>query len=109
MLRAIGLALLIGATYAELTEGFDGIVESGPGIKLKFESDPGLIFSVGFDYENFLRIDIEPGELLGDGADGEKDISFYYLFSSIRMYSIQLPRQQRVRLIWSIVQAHSFF
>ena len=89
--------------YAELTEGFDGIVESGPGIKLKFESDPGLIFSVGFDYENFLRIDIEPGELLGDGADGEKDISFYYLFSSIRVYSIQLPRQQigQINLVYS--------
>ena len=89
--------------YAELTVGFDGVVESGPGMKLRFESDPGLIFSVGFDYENFLRIDIEPGELSGDGSDGERDISFYYLFSSIRMYSIQLPRQQRgqIGLVYS--------
>ena len=64
-----------------------------PEMKLRFESDPGLIFSVGFDAK--IRIDIEPGELSGDGSDGERDISFYYLFSSIRMYSIQLPRQQR--------------
>ena len=89
--------------YAELTEGFDGVVDSGPGMKLRFEDDPGLIFSVGFDYENFLRIDIQPGELSGDGSDGEKDISFYYLFSSIRMYSIQLPRQQtgQIGLVYS--------
>ena len=72
-------------------------------MKLRLESDPGLIFSVGFEYENFLRIDIEPGELSGDGSDGERDISFYYLFSSIRMYSIQLPRQQRgqIGLVYS--------
>ena len=75
----------IDSLFANLEAGFNGVITNGPGMKIEYESDPGLIFSLGFDYENFLRIDILPGELPGEDADGERDISFYYLFSSIRV------------------------
>lgn len=90
-----------------LLSNFSGQV-SGADDLLAFESDPGLIFSLGFDYENFLRIDIEPGEVrsdlmvstdkdssLAELTDGSHDFVFYYLFSSIRVYSVKLPRDGR--------------
>ena len=93
----------IDALFTNLEAGFNGVITNGPGMKIEYESDPGLIFSLGFDYENFLRIDILPGELPGDDADGERDISFYYLYSSIRVYSVQLPRQSKgqINLVYS--------
>lgn len=93
-----GWTTWIDRLYSSLRLGFNGVVTNGPGMKIAYESDPGLIFSMGFDYENFLRIDVQPGELQGDDSDGERDISFYYLFSSIRIYSIVLPRQSRGRI-----------
>jgi hypothetical protein len=98
-----GWKLWIDALFANLKTGFNGVITNGPGMKIEYESDPGLIFSLGFDYENFLRIDILPGELSGDDSDGERDISFYYLFSSIRVYSVMLPRQSRgqINLVYS--------
>ncbi len=93
----------IDSLFANLEAGFKGVITNGPGMKIEYESDPGLIFSLGFDYENFLRIDILPGELPGDDANGERDISFYYLFSSIRVYSVRLPRQSKgqINLVYS--------
>ena len=98
-----GWKLWVDALFANLEKGFNGVITNGPGMKIEYESDPGLIFSLGFDYENFLRIDILPGELPGDDADGERDISFYYLFSSIRVYSVRLPRQSKgqINLVYS--------
>lgn len=98
-----GWKLWVDALFTNLKAGFNGVITNGPGMKIAYESDPGLIFSLGFDYENFLRIDILPGELPGDDADGERDISFYYLFSSIRIYSVVLPRQSRgqIKLVYS--------
>ena len=98
-----GWKLWIDALFTQLKTGFNGVITNGPGMKIEYESDPGLIFSLGFDYENFLRIDILPGELPGDDADGERDISFYYLFSSIRVYSVRLPRQSKgqINLVYS--------
>ena len=75
-----GWRLWVDALFTTLRAGFNGVITNGPGMKIAYESDPGLIFSLGFDYENFLRIDILPGELPGIDADGERDISFYYLF-----------------------------
>lgn len=98
-----GWKLWVDALFTNLKAGFNGVITNGPGMKICYESDPGLIFSLGFDYENFLRIDIFPGELPGDDADGERDISFYYLFSSIRVYSVVLPRQRKgqISLVYS--------
>ena len=98
-----GWKLWIDALFANLKTGFNGVITNGPGMKIEYESDPGLIFSLGFDYENFLRIDILPGELPGSDADGKRDISFYYLFSSIRVYSVKLPRQRKgqINLVYS--------
>ena len=98
-----GWRLWTDTLFANLEKDFNGVITSGPGMKIEYESDPGLIFSLGFDYENFLRIDILPGELPGDDADGERDISFYYLFSSIRVYSVRLPRQSKgqINLVYS--------
>lgn len=93
-----GWTTWIDRLYSSLSLGFNGVVTNGPGMKIAYESDPGLIFSMGFDYENFLRIDVQPGELPGEDSSGERDISFYYLFSSIRIYSIVLPRQSRGRI-----------
>lgn len=93
-----GWKLWIDSLFANLKKGFNGVITNGPGMKIEYESDPGLIFSLGFDYENFLRIDILPGELPGNDGDGERDISFYYLFSSIRVYSVMIPRQSRGRI-----------
>lgn len=93
-----GWTTWIDRLYSSLNLGFNGVVTNGPGMKIAYESDPGLIFSMGFDYENFLRIDVQPGELPGEDSGDERDISFYYLFSSIRIYSIVLPRQSRGRI-----------
>lgn len=98
-----GWKLWIDALFTNLEAGFNGLITNGPGMKIAYESDPGLIFSLGFDYENFLRIDVLPGELPGEDSDGDRDISFYYLFSSIRVYSVVLPRQRKgqINLVYS--------
>jgi len=98
-----GWKLWIDALFTDLEAGFNGLITNGPGMKIAYESDPGLIFSLGFDYENFLRIDVLPGELPGKDSGGDRDISFYYLFSSIRVYSVVLPRQRKgqINLVYS--------
>ncbi|WP_170272570.1 hypothetical protein [Litorivicinus lipolyticus] len=98
-----GWRLWTDALFTNLEAGFNGLITNGPGMKIAYESDPGLIFSLGFDYENFLRIDVLPGELPGEDSDGNRDISFYYLFSSIRVYSLVLPRQRKgqINLVYS--------
>lgn len=102
-----GWAVWKSKLLSALLSNFSGQV-SGVGDLLAFESDPGLIFSLGFDYENFLRIDIAPGEVrsdllvsadknpsLAELSDGSHDFVFYYLFSSVRVYSVKLPRDGR--------------
>lgn len=91
--NGIGWKNWIDTLYSALAQGFNGVVETGPDIEIEFSSDPGPIFSVGFDYENFLRIDIEPGEVPDDPSNGADDLAFYWLFSSIRIYTIRIPRQ----------------
>ena len=91
--NGIGWKNWIDSLYSALAKGFKGVVETGPDIEIEFSGDPGPIFSVGFDYENFLRIDIEPGEVRDDPSNGANDLAFYWLFSSIRIYTIRIPRQ----------------
>ena len=103
-MNQIGWKVWQDGLIASLTKAFSGeVIDNAPGMKLDYNSDPRPLFSVGFDYENFLRIDVDPGELVGEDSDGNKDICFYYLFSSIRIYTVQIPRQSagKVSLVYS--------
>ena len=85
---------------------FKGEVISSPEEKISTQGDLRLILSVGFDYENFTQLLI-PEALLDQkaieaGLDN-KDISYYYLFSSIRTYSVKLSRNGggQITLVYS--------
>lgn len=89
------------SVYDTLVEGYGGLVKYGRGEKIDVGSDPGLIFSIGFDYENFVEL-IVPKES-APNKERDQDIAFYYLFSSIRIYSVELPRKSggKVTLVYS--------
>lgn len=89
-----------------LKRQFKGEVISSPEEKISTQGDLRLILSIGFDYENFTQLLI-PEALLDqkaiDAGLDSKDISYYYLFSSIRTYSVKLPRDGggQVTLVYS--------
>jgi hypothetical protein len=92
--------------YTSLTDNFPGRVEGNPVELISERGDPGLLFSVGFDYENFVQILVPESHLDAAAVDAgldQNDISYYYLFSSIRIYSLRLPRDGggQITLIYS--------
>ena len=89
-----------------LKSNFNGEVLYGDSQKIDSQSDPGLIFSLGFDYENYIQILVPEAHLDQDAINAglaDNDISYYYLFSSIRIYSVELPRGSggQVTLVYS--------
>ena len=89
-----------------LKKYFRGEVISSPEEKISTRGDLRLILSVGFDYENFTQLLVPEGQLGQEAKDAgldTKDISYYYLFSSIRTYSVKLSRNGggQVTLVYS--------
>ena len=85
---------------------FKGEVISSPEEKISTQGDLRLILSVGFDYENFMQLLVPEARLDQKAIDAGldiKDVSYYYLFSSIRTYSVKLSRDGggRVTLVYS--------
>ena len=89
-----------------LKRRFRGEVISSPTESISTAGDLNLILSVGFDYENFTQLLI-PDALLDqkaiDAGLDKRDISYYFLFSSIRTYSVRLARDGggQVTLVYS--------
>ena len=101
----LGWAAWNEGAFEALSRNFRGQV-IGYEEKINSEDDPGLIFSVGFDYENYVQL-LVPGSELDEKAKAagldKNDITYHYLFSSVRIYSVELPRGSggKVTLIYS--------